>query len=77
MFFCPKCDNGFYITKTLPDLNKQSGGASEHSESSLQPEDLIEKIINQNKLSKNDFLNINLDEITKSNNYKKLSSKEK
>lgn len=83
MFFCPKCDNGFYITKNLPDVTKQSGGSNGEkdievtSESSLNPQEIIDKIINQQKLDKNDFQNMSIDEITKSNPYKKLNAKDK
>lgn len=83
MFFCPKCDNGFYITKNLPDvnnINKQDGGdknITSSSESSLNPQEIVDKIINQQKINKADYENINLDDIIKSNSYKKLTTKDK
>lgn len=66
MFYCPKCLNIYNITK---NLKLQSGGSN--------IDDLIKKILDDEDLDKIKFTEDDLDELNKSQNFKKLNNKQK
>lgn len=82
MFFCPNCNNSF-------DIKKSSGlqkGGVENTESSTittsqtggdRVDDLIEKILQDEEINKDDINGITLQDLSKNNMYKRLKSKQK
>lgn len=86
MFFCPKCNNSFDITKTGIQkggvLNSESSDSEETtSSSSKKPSDvydiLINKIMNDDDVKQSDIIKINMTELVKHPSYRKLKSTEK
>ena len=66
MFFCQNCNNVFDITKT----SKQTGGKDSY-------EDVITKILNNDKMDKSNVEKISIEELVNNPSYKKLKGKQK
>lgn len=66
MLFCPNCDNFFNISRVLEE-NDMKGGAK------VDFEEVIDNILNNLEFDPN----VNIDELAKSDLYKKLSTKQK
>lgn len=80
MDFCPHCNNIFDITKTASSV----GGYNEDTNDEfvggakvLDYDEIINKIINNEQISKSETEGISLDDLIKSNSYKKLKFKQK
>ena len=84
MFFCPKCDNMYSITKTPPVIQQYGGdisdtpttlSSSDKSDKSDKFELLIQKLLRKEKIENVDVETIQL--IFKSHTYKKLTGTDK
>lgn len=75
MFFCPNCNNTFDITKNISD---QRGGSNNSSQvGGDKYENIIKDILANNTLSESILSEVNIEDITKNNAYKRLKAKQK
>lgn len=68
MYYCPECNTIFDITKFI---NIQKGGKT------ITNEHIISTVLNGDNLDKNDIKGIDIEQFTKSPDYKKLSPQNK
>ncbi|ARF08923.1 DNA-dependent RNA polymerase subunit Rpb9 [Catovirus CTV1] len=85
MFYCPNCNNIYDITKNLPNIPNMTGGQvsdTPETVSSITTDTdvinvLVNKILSNETVNKNDLKGVTIDSVTKSPSYKKLQAKSK